>query len=218
MVLDVTGEQPKQVKPVITLDDDVQVAPKRKKLEISYPVWSTSSQQDEQAFHSTVRLQKGREGLLIDTGAVNNLMGESWLSRAAKLAAEYGQGTHVEQLNEAKEIGGVGAGNNVCTHHASVPIALPSGDIGTFEANIIPGSEVPALLGLRSMTKKRTLLDLHSNHLMFVGQGGYDLQLSPGSRVMKLENSESGHLMLPASEWLNAKSDSGSTALVVNEE
>jgi hypothetical protein len=190
---------------------------KRTRLEISYPVWSREDAQDESAFHTQVRLPQGREGLLVDTGAVSNLMGENWLSRAAKLAADYGQGTEIKQLQDAKDIGGVGSGNSKCTHHATVPIALPNGDVGSFEANVIPGSDVPALLGLKSMVDKHTLLDLRHKRLMFVGPGGYDLTLSPGSRAMKMENSPSGHLLLPATEWQIAKAESNDTALVVDD-
>ena len=34
-----------------------------------------------------------------------------------------------------------------------------------------------------------------------IGAGGYSIELSPGSRVLSLEKSISGHLLLPITEW-----------------
>jgi hypothetical protein len=75
------------------------------------------------------------------------------------------------------------------------------GSEATFTTPIINGSEVPALMGLQSMVASRCLVDPYNRKLMMVGPGGYTIDLSPGSRVFDLEQVQSGHLLLPVSEW-----------------
>ncbi|CAK0892729.1 unnamed protein product, partial [Prorocentrum cordatum] len=43
----------------------------------------------------------------------------------------------------------------------------------------------------------RTMLDIFNNCIHFLGPGDAAIQLPPGTRTCNLENSESGHLMLP---------------------
>jgi hypothetical protein len=181
---------------------------KKRTAELLWPIFESQ----EQVFHSAVRLPNG-EGLLIDTGAVSNVMGDGWLERASKRAREHGQGTELTPLQEEQPIGGVGKQGAVCTHHAQVPIALPNGDVGTFSGNVISESEVPALLGLRSMQEKHTLLDLQNRRMLMVGPGGYELKLSPGSKSLRLETSPSGHILLPATEWEKANASTSAESV-----
>ena len=51
------------------------------------------------------------------------------------------------------------------------------------------------------MKKLRTLIDTFSGKMYLVGPGGYELRLSPGSEMHKLEESPAGHLMLPCSRF-----------------
>ena len=60
---------------------------------------------------------------------------------------------------------------------------------------------MPAVLGLKSLTNMRALLDVANGRLYRVGPGGYELKLSPGSHVHRLERANAGHLMLPCSEF-----------------
>ena len=64
-------------------------------------------------------------------------------------------------------------------------------------ASVIENSNLPPLLGLKSLTAKRALLDMHSRLLIFPGQGGVEVKCSPGTQLFQLEMSQSGHLLLP---------------------
>jgi len=152
------------------------------------------------AFHALVRLKGNREGLLVDCGAVSNLAGDAWLKRISGIARAFGQGTKVTEAPE-QLVEGVGAGSSRITHTATVPIRTANGIDGTFIASIVQNSELPALLGLESLENNNALIDVANRRLVYVGKGGYELKLSPGSIVMQLEKVPSGHLLLPASEW-----------------
>jgi hypothetical protein len=47
----------------------------------------------------------------------------------------------------------------------------------------------------------RVLLDCYNLKFFRVGAGGYRLSLSPGSKMNDLEESHSGHLMLPCTRF-----------------
>jgi hypothetical protein len=101
----------------------------------------------------------------------------------------------------------VGQGASQCTQKAILPIALSGGFTGTFSTGIVDDSSIPALLGLEAIESNRMLIDAPNKKLYLLGAGGYSIQLSPGSTVLPLFKSESGHLMLKASEWANVKPD-----------
>ena len=169
-----------------------------------FPWWSC-----DYAFHALVRLKgKDREGLLVDCGAVSNLAGDKWVERTSKLAALHGQGTTMES-RKAQTVEGVGSGSSTITQQAKVPVCIASGDIGSFDTAVVSNSELPALMGLESLERNRALIDVIGKKLIYIGQGGYELKLSPGSLVMQLEKVPSGHLLLPSSEWDKKKGKLG---------
>ena len=124
-----------------------------------------------------------RDGLLVDTGAVNSLTGDEFAFRVAKRAKSHGHGSQFSALDRNFEIEGVGKGANVCEQRALLPIALEDGSTGTFTSPMIRNSEVPGLLGLNPVIKARVLLDLVNLKFITVGEGGFDLKLSAGSTV-----------------------------------
>jgi hypothetical protein len=174
---------------------------------LSFPWWTCDYAGG--VFHALVRLKgSGREGLLVDCGAVSNLTGDKWVSRAAKLAAEHGQGTTITS-RATQSVEGVGSGASTIDKHAKIPICLASGNLGTFETAVVSGSDLPALMGLEGLERNRALIDVYGKRLIYIGHGGYELRLSPGSLSMQLEKVPSGHLLLPASEWDKMKVSSG---------
>ena len=79
-------------------------------------------------------------------------------------------------------------------------IALETGDTAPYTAPVLPGSEIPALIGLASMEAKRTVLDLVSR-MDLMGPGDFTIQSPPGSHCLQLYTAESGHTMFPVTEY-----------------
>ena len=156
-------------------------------------------------FHAHVKLDGGREGLLVDTGAVRNLTGSAWVERMSKLGKANGRGTQMTNLARRESVEGVGPGSSRCEKRAVVPVAWADGSTGTHSASMIESSNVPALLGLNSLQQLGAVIDLQHDQLIMVGKGGFDMKLSPGSSVHRLERSSTGHLFLPAAEWAAGK-------------
>ena len=154
----------------------------------------------ELAYHTMVRLRTG-EALLVDCGAVGNLCGDKWLERQSAHAAKHGQGVSMTTLSQVVQVEGVGTGASTISQRAHVPIMLQNGSEGEFVSNVVPNSELPALLGLDALERQRALIDTYNHKLIHVGKGGYELKLSPGSVSHDLVKAPSGHLMLPCSSW-----------------
>jgi hypothetical protein len=163
----------------------------------TYAVWS-----DDRVYHTQVRLAKG-EALLIDTGAVGNLVGERTIDRMKQIAKDNGQGSNFTPSDKPGAVQGVGGSSSNIIGTCKVPIRLTAEPNGaaSYEAPVIEGSDVPALLGAASLTAHRALVDTVHDQLILLGPGGMKLTLSPGSRVLPFARSPTGHLMLPASEW-----------------
>ena len=145
---------------------------------------------------------KEGEALLIDPGSPENLMGSEWSQRQQQLAqaanrpkAEY------RAMKQQLEVGGIGTGTQCATHSVQLPIALAGGQERSYTAPELPKSGTPALLGQKSLKRLRAVIDCYNAKLYLVGQGGYKMQLSPGSELHALEESHAGHLMLPCSQF-----------------
>lgn len=180
-----------------------------------FPWWETalnihppdpSSDSQVPCYHSSVRLKDDREGLVIDTGAVTSITGDEWVGRSKLIGEKNGHGTSITDLERPFGIEGVGKGSNDVRQRAVVPIALQHGIVGTFQANVVANSPIPALCGLNPLIAQKTLLDLYTGRMILLGAGGYDLKLSPGSVVLDLEKASTGHLILPTTAWDKAKS------------
>ena len=55
-------------------------------------------------YHSSVKLPSGKEGLLVDCGAVGNLVGESWCKRFSAIANPHGHGSKETPLSKAHSL------------------------------------------------------------------------------------------------------------------
>ena len=159
----------------------------------------------ETLYHAHVRLHEC-EALLIDTGAVHDISGDKQMKKFAKIALENGQGSEFKPLQHRTSIEGVGGTPSHCSQTGTVPIRLADGKVSSYRATVIEDSDVPALLGLATMTQERVLLDLIHDRYIKVGPGGFKLELSPGSTVLELKRAPTGHLMLPATHWGQGKS------------
>ena len=59
------------------------------------------------------------------------------------------------------------------------------------------------LLGLKSLRSKRAIIDTFGKLLILPGEGDVEFKVSPGTLVLQLEDSESGHLILPMRPPMN---------------
>jgi len=162
---------------------------------------------------------KPGEALLIDTGSPEHLCGDGWLHRqqAAAQAAGRPAATY-KQLAQPLEMSGIGEGTQRVTHEVRVQARLPRGSLGIYEAQAFPKSDTPALLGLKSLTRGRALIDCYNKKLYHIGPEGYNLQLSPGSARYSLEESQYGHLMLPCSEFTGPSQPATNDDWVIEEQ
>ena len=100
---------------------------------------------------------------------------------------------------------GVGNGNQTCTHDCTLPIAMSRGNdttvTGSFTTPVVAGSELPGLLGFKTMRNNRAVLDMVNLQLHFCGPANINLTLPPGTESFQLEISPSGHLVLPCTNF-----------------
>jgi hypothetical protein len=113
-------------------------------------------------------------------------------------------------MSRPLSIEGVGQSANEAKTCFVAPVALPNGDRGTFSAPMVRDSDLPALWGLASMSSIGALIDTRNRRLFLPGPGGYKIVLSPGSVTHNLEQTMTGHLLLPCTDWRKAKASQSS--------
>ena len=114
----------------------------------------------------------------------------------------------IEQIRREKtlNVSGVGSGSQACNYNTHIPVAIPTQE-GTIRAMLkvptMPNSDLPGILGLQSLRNARSIIDTVSNKLYMLGPGDYDLikAMPPGTSVVQLEESPSGHLMMPCDRY-----------------
>ena len=161
------------------------------------------------ALHANVRLP-GKVALVIDTGSPKNTAGSNWTLSAREAAQSAGVDFRYQLRDRPLDIEGVGHGVHTCINDVSVQGAVPLSD-GTsaitmrYIAPVIPDSNVPGLLGLDSLRQMGAVLDCRNLQLHFVGEHTKEtkagMKFPEGTRTAQLELSESGHMMLPFSEY-----------------
>ena len=173
-------------------------------------------------------LADGRHCLLIDPGSVGNLAGDVWCKEVARECyAAGGNPTYAKRERELS-VSGVGHGAQISTMNANLPIALraeeesPGAGVlihhGHITVPALEHSHTPGLLGLRSLTENRALLDTRTNRLHFVGPGDFKLEkyLPEGSKTFQCEYARSGHMVLPCCEY-NGRVDESKLTLYATE-
>ena len=149
---------------------------------------------------------------MVDPGSRGNLAGDIWAKDVAALAIRAGKTPKQTKRNRPLEVMGVGNGSQVCNFDMELPIAMTRSDgrttnESTFTTPVVGDgtgqSELPGLLGLSTMAG-RTILDMRSNQLHFLGPGEAELMLPPGSETFQCVMSPSGHLMIPCSRFLSS--------------
>ena len=155
-------------------------------------------------FGSSDRIPQG-EGLLVDTGAKNNLVGDGWVRRMNALNQKAGRPTSTaHDLGYTVTLGGVGKNSQRSDTYVNVPTEV-AGQPSKFSATVIQNSDLPALLGLKSLQEKNAVLDVRNNRLL--------LSKSPNAvkvyyqedqvKVIDLVQAPGGYLMIPCSPTCN---------------
>ena len=153
------------------------------------------------AFHAMVQLRGTEEGLMVDTGALDNLMSSGFYNRVKAVATVFGLSSTMSIMKRALGVEGVGKHAQTCTKQGTLPVGLEDGSQGEFIAPIIDGSEIPGILGLRRMEQQKAIIDTHGQKYIVPGPGGVEMKLSPGSKMYSLKKAMSGHLMLPITSY-----------------
>ena len=157
-----------------------------------------SSQEVAGLYHQRTRLEGNRVGLLVDPGAHDNLVGGL---TAERMAEQVGTPNRRLRMSKSLQVEGVGQNSQSAEYASRVTLRLRDVDgcdvSGSFTAPVIHGSELPPLLGLRSLRRVSAVLDTKGQKLYLPGAGGLKIECSPGTRVFDLELSPSGHLILP---------------------
>ena len=100
-----------------------------------------------------------RFAVLVDTGAQDNVVGGDWLDRYLKTN---GLESSTHWAEHSAQFHGIGAGAAPCEWKATFPIGLSDQPDGNFmTTQVLQGcrQDVPALLGLATLVKRRAVLD-----------------------------------------------------------
>ena len=158
--------------------------------------------------------------MLVDLGSRINLVGSETLKEFVATAKEHGYETLYRQRERPLLVNGVGAGSAPCYKMLEVPVSVKYGNakqaqVIPYQANIAEGcgSKLPAILGLDSMTEKDAVLILRDGKrcMAFPGKGGYKIEWSPGTKILPLDTSPSGHLVIPCDQFHDAIVESAQT-------
>ena len=158
--------------------------------------------------------------MLVDLGSRINLVGADTLTEFVAAAKQNGYSTKYRQRERPLLVNGVGSGSAPCYKTLEVPVSVKYGNaknaqVIPYQANIAEGcgSKLPAILGLDSMTEKDAVLILRNGKrcMAFPGRGGYRIEWSPGTKLLPLETSPSGHLVIPCDSFKDAIVESAQT-------
>ena len=126
-------------------------------------------------------------------------------------AAAVRAGLRPEQRRRGRPLAlrGVGKGGDTRTHNCLLIDTLLHAEgrlvTCTFDTRTVPGSQLPALLGLNAARESRMNIDATRNAIYMAGPGDYDLMraLPPGTQQFNCVLAPSGNLMLPCAELQN---------------
>ena len=163
-------------------------------------------------------LPDGRMSIIVDPGAWTNLAGGNWIRNMTDRALKNGITPAQTKLQKPFEVQGVGQGTQQAIWNVHMPIAVKNQDgehvKNTFEVPALEGQDgasVPALLGMRSMRRKKAVLQMEAGKemLTFHGDGGYTIEWSPGTVHIPLSIAPSGHYAIPCYQFGQIKTQTG---------
>ena len=185
----------------------------------TFPWWPETSELSgaTSTYHSSTQVP-GHQSIVVDPGAWTNLAGQQWAERQATAARNAGLRSTRKSMTNPMAVRGVGQGTQSCTHVATLPIAIPNiihprsqpeeGDgplvrgesvSFNFETPMVEGEgrDLPALLGLRSMSNHNAVLEMAPGRemLTLTATGSYTISWGSDAIHIPLERAPSGHLV-----------------------
>ena len=144
-------------------------------------------------------------GLMPDTGAHDGLCGSVWAQSQARQCRNHGKDVAQRRLEQPRNVKGVGHGSQSAEYEIEVTCGLQDVQ-GNFHeekyrAPCIEGWDGPGLMGIQSLERNDALIRCKTGEIWFLGQGGVQLQPSPGSRHFHMKKAASGHWMIPISRF-----------------
>ena len=150
-----------------------------------------------------------RNSLLVDLGSRINLIGRNTAQEFITAAHVHGQKAKTKTKERPLYVHGVGSGSAQCKEVMSAAVAVKyeasAPQVANYEANIADGcgADLPAIYGLDSMTKGDAVILLREGKrcIAFPGKGGYKITWSEGTKLLPLQESPSGHLVIPCDSF-----------------
>ena len=172
-------------------------------------IGDASGTEDTPYYLASTDLPGGRLGVIVDTGAWTNLWGLRFAMRLAHKAKQAALQPTEERLRTPLYVAGVGSGSQQANWELNIPIATTNRDGTTTQHSMLApavegeGSELPALLGLRSMQASSGVVEtgVKQKRLTYPGPGGYEITWAPGAVHFDLESAPSGHLLIPVDNY-----------------
>ena len=169
-------------------------------------------------YHASTQLPDGQLSILVDVGAWTNLTGKKIARAMAQVALGAGYPPAQWRMDTPLQIAGIGSGAQDCNWETRLPICIADSEGGSesvhhFETPTVEGAgeNLPALLGLKSISHKQGVLETAAGkeRLSFPGPGGYEIQWSPGTEHFDLKSAPSGHLVIPLGKFENISHQQG---------
>ena len=181
-----------------------------------HPWWPVDESLEADAAFLTQPLGAREVGILPDTGAHDNLCGDRWAPWLAEACSAAGQHLQHHQMQQPRVVQGVGHGQQTTTHE--VILATGTNDvegvnhISRYRAPCLKDSNVPGLMGIKSLKMEDALIRCKTGEMWFLGQGGVDIRVSPGTKHFQMKEAPGGHCMLPVSTFVAQGGASSSSA------
>ncbi|CAK0838295.1 unnamed protein product, partial [Prorocentrum cordatum] len=185
--------------PDVTLEEpqltSEQVDPGNKPAGLKWFVGPVFERYDEarQVFLEATRID-GKECLLRDPGAYDNLVGDRWIMRMGTLAKRAFLEPTQYLMDQSIGVEGVGTNAQIAKEEVKMPGAAKDerGNVHqiSYKAPVVPDSDIPALWGKRSLKHNRAVVDMINNKLYLCGPGRVQFTPPPGTLTFNLEDPE----------------------------
>ena len=104
-------------------------------------------------------------------------------------------------MHKPINVQGVGKHSQAVTDKVGMPGRLEDGTDIVFDSPVVPNSDIPALLGMRTLQRLHGIVDCRKGQQkLYLGS---DVEIKPGpkTKVLQLREATSGHLLLPVSRF-----------------